>query len=275
MPPSLIYGVCALILLWYLVKGWRKGPARMVISILALGAAYIAGVLFGDAVVPLLRPLGFADLVLVGIARAATGLVAYLVIVAFGAILFKRTDQQDFGVVRFLYGLSGAGLGLVFGLVLIWGFVIAVRLAGSLTPTSVGKEAPILTEGGLPARLVDLARSWKDELDGGPVSALVKAADPLPASVYVSVDRTGRVLSNPAAARRFLQAPALRDWVSDPKLRALTDDPELQRALRDRDYAVVLRHPKVVDFLNEPKLIDRLKQTDLNGALEFALEEKK
>ena len=96
----------ALILIAFeIVRGWRLGVVRQVVRLLALFCAYAAALFGGRLLLPLLRPLlRVPDLLLSLVAGAILALVVYALINALGAILFKRTGQQDAGTVRLLYG---------------------------------------------------------------------------------------------------------------------------------------------------------------------------
>lgn len=271
-----IYGVCLLLLLWYVINGWSKGPARMLIKVFALAAGYVAALLGGETVAAFLTPLGYPQLVLLLLGRALAALVAYLVAVLCGAILFKRTAQQEVGIVRLFYGVTGGAIGLVFGLAVLWIFVIAVRVAGTLAPPSGTAVAPRTESGALSAlRLQFLAvlRAWKTELEDGPLNRVVKAADPLREQDYESADRLGVMLTDPSRVRRFWDAPAMREWANDTKARELSSDPEILRLGREGNFDALLRHPKVVAYLDDPDLPARVRRTDLAAALREAVPE--
>ena len=108
----------ALILVAFeIVRGWRLGVVRQLVRLLALVAAYGGGLFGGRLLLPVLRPfLRMPDLMISILAGAVLALVVYAVISTLGGILFKRTGQQGAGVVRLVYGICGAVLGIFFGL---------------------------------------------------------------------------------------------------------------------------------------------------------------
>jgi hypothetical protein len=268
--PTAIYGLCLLVLLWHLINGWRKGPARMLIKIFALAAGYVAALLLGEVVAPLLKPLGFADVVNLVLARAQVALIAYFIAVGCGAILFKRTGQQELGLVRFLYGVSGAAIGLAFGAVMVWLLLIFVRVTGLFTPPAASGDG-----GGMAARILGVVRDWKGEIENGPVSGIVKAVDPLRERDYETAERAGQLIGNPERLRRFWESAALREWAADERVKQLANDQELQKLVTARDFAAFLRHPRVVAFMNDPELIARARRTDFEAALREAVPELK
>ncbi len=279
MSASIFYGLCLLIFLWYLRKGWKAGPARMIVSICALAVGYVAAMMLGDLAVPILRPLGFPDLALLGLARAAIAVLGYLFVVAAGAILFKRTEHQEVGFVRLVYGLSGALLGLAFATVVVFALVISVRLVGTLAPpaprTATGVPVPARDRGtwsALGDRVITVTREWKDEIETGPIGPIAKVLDPLRPQEYETARRVSQVITNPESVRRFFEAPAMREWNQDERVKALAADAELGRLAQEHDFVKLMRHPKVVAFLNDPELIARAKRTDLSAALDYAVQ---
>jgi hypothetical protein len=276
----IFYLVCGGILLWNLVRGWRAGPARMAVAFGAIAAGYVAAIFAGELLVPPLRTLmGYPDIVLLGLGRIAVFLLAYFLVLGAGAVLFKRTSQQGIGLLRLLYGLSGAALGLLFGVCVVLAIVLAVRLAGALgegwasSPESLpraGVEDPSARTAG---RLLATSLAWKNELEEGPIGPIVKAADPLPARDYEMLTKAGRVLGRAEATRRFLEAPSVKWIVHGARFQALQADGDIIKMATRRDYAGILRHPKMVEFLNDPAVINRLRDVDLESAFNYALAE--
>ena len=117
----------------------------MAVAFGAVAAGYLAALLAGDIfVAPLRAVLGYPDFVLLGIGRAIAGMAGYFLILGIGAILFKRTSQQGVGLLRLLYGLSGALLGLLFGVCVVAVLTIAVRLVGTLAEGRLAvSESPV------------------------------------------------------------------------------------------------------------------------------------
>ena len=96
-------------------------------------AAYAAAYFGGSLILPLLRPiLKWPDFILSMIGGAVLALVVYGVIASLGSLLFKRTSQHPVGVVRLVYGFSGALTGIVFGLFFIWMILVGIRSVGSI-----------------------------------------------------------------------------------------------------------------------------------------------
>ena len=275
---TIFYLICGVILLWNLIRGWRAGPARMAVAFGALAAGYLVALLAGDALMPPLRTLlGYPDIVLQAIGRGLAGLVGYFLVVGLGAVLFKRTSQQGVGLLRLLYGLSGAALGLLFGLCLVWVLAISVRLVGALADgrlAATGASAPAEDTGvtsAMATQVLLTAKVWKKELEAGAIGPIVKVADPLPVRDYDRASRLGRLLGKPEAIHRFLEAPTIKPIVRDPRFQALAADPEINKLAAQGDYSALLRQPKVVEFMNDPAVLAKLKEVNVDAALLYAV----
>ncbi|MBO0694647.1 MAG: hypothetical protein J2P56_00950, partial [Verrucomicrobia bacterium] len=126
------------LILFEVLRGWRLGLMRQIMRLIALGAGY-AAFLGGSLLVPVARSFfRVPDPVLSIICSAILAFVVYVLISGAGAILFKRTTQQESGLVRLIYGIAGATVGLFFGLFLLWLTVASVRAVGALAEGQTG-----------------------------------------------------------------------------------------------------------------------------------------
>jgi hypothetical protein len=278
---TVFYLICGALLLWNVIRGWRAGPARMAVAFGAVAAGYLAALLAGDIfVAPLRAVLGYPDFVLLAIGRAIAGMAGYFLILGIGAILFKRTSQQGVGLLRLLYGLSGAALGLLFGVCVVAVLTISVRLVGTLAEGRLAAgESPLAGEtsgasGALATQVLLTTQAWKKDLEAGAIGPIVKVADPLPTRDYDRMNRLGRVLAKPETMRRFLEAPTIKPIVRDPRYQALAANPEIAKLATQRDYAALLRYPALVEFLNDPAVLAKFKEIDIDAALLYAAPEK-
>ena len=104
------------LILFEILRGWRRGLPRQVARLGALIAAYFAGWFASKFFGPLLGMFfRMPDALLSIIAGALFALVIYAVISGIGSALFRRTDQHESLTVRILYGSTGAVLGVFFG----------------------------------------------------------------------------------------------------------------------------------------------------------------
>src|SRR5438552_12576583 len=120
-----------ILILFEVVRGWRLGLMRQVMRLIALAAAYGAAFLGGSLCVPVARSFfKMPDPILSILCGAILALAAYALVSGIGAILFKRTSQQESGLVYFIYGFAGAILGLFFSVFFLWLTVASVRAVG-------------------------------------------------------------------------------------------------------------------------------------------------
>ena len=277
---SIFYVFCGVVLLANLIRGWKAGPARMTVKFGAVAVAYVAAIIFGDILVaPLRTVLAYPDLLLLALSRAIVGSICYILIVGLGAVLFKKTNQQGVGLLRLLYGLSGAMLGLLLGVCIAWVMIVSVRVIGAIAQgrnADREKSQPGVqheTVPGIAETILHTSAELKKDLEDGSMGPIVKAADPLAARDYGVLAKTGRVLERPEAIRRFLEAPTVRQLARDPKVQAVVADPEIAKLAAQRDYLALFRQAKFVDLLNDPAVIQQFRALDLEAALNYALPE--
>lgn len=290
---QLVFVSFALVLILFeVVRGWRRGLARQLARLGALVGGYLAAYFGGPLVAPFLAPFArmpeFAVSVVVGVIFF---LFVYAAINGLGTMLFRRTRQHDSTLVRLVYGVSGAFLGIFFGIVLVWMVVIGVRSLGALAqapaehqavnePAAVSartlhavdlRHGPLTEPNEQPSVLLSLAR-LKNSVEMGTVGQMVKRADFVPTNTYDTFGKLGRVVSNPEAAERFLSFPGARELSEHPKIVALRDDPEITQAIEQGRFIDLLQNQRLLDAMNDATLLQELKKFDLQRALDYALQ---
>ena len=270
------------LILFEVVRGWRLGAVRQAVRLFALGAAYAVAFFGGRMLLPLLRPfLRAPDLFISIVAGAILALVVYAVVTAFGAILFKRTSQQSAGIVRLLYGVCGAALGVFFGLFGVWLAVVAIRSAGAIASadlrthtTTQHHPAPLTARPqplpGAPAITVSLAK-LKNSIELGSLGEIVRAVDVVPVEAYQTLGKVGTVVSRPESAGRFLSYPGAKELAENAKIVALRDDPEIIELIQQGRFLDLLQNPKLIEAMNDPALAAQLRRFDFQKALDYAL----
>ncbi|MEO8439248.1 MAG: CvpA family protein [Spartobacteria bacterium] len=270
----------ALILVAFeIVRGWRLGLVRQLVRLLALGAAYAAGLFGGRWLLPILRPfLQVPDLLISIVAGALLALVVFIAINTLGAILFKRTGQQSAGLVRLVYGVSGGMLGIFFGFFSVWLIVVAIRSLGAIASAEVHRAEPVapLTARLKPATeapppMMQSLAKLKNSIELGPLGETVKAVDVVPDETYQTLGRVGTVVSDPQSAERFLSYPGARELTENPKIIALRDDPQIVELIQQRRYLELLQNPKLIEALNDSALATQVKSFEFQKALDYAL----
>jgi len=278
------------LILFEILRGWKRGIARQLARVGALIAAYFAAFYAGQFALPLLRPfLKVPDPILSALAGAVLGLFLYALITGLGTMLFKRTSQHDSALVRFFYGLSGATVGIFFGTFLVWLVVVGVRSLGAVADAKVQHEATEQNNAVLhavdrrrglsgpneesPTLMTSLAR-LKNSLELGVVGDAVKKADVVPTQAYGTLGKIGKLVSNPDSAQRFLSFPGAHELSQNPKIVALREDSEISDMIAQGRFLDLLQNPKILDAANDPGLAQKIKQFDLQKALDYALEQK-
>lgn len=277
-----------ILILFEIIRGWRLGILRQLMRVAAVIAAYAAGFFGGNMAVPLLRSMvTMPDIVLSALGGAILALLAYAIVASLGNILFKRTAQQSSGLLRLVYGSTGALVGLFFGAFFIWLILVGIRSVGSIasaqvearrrTSISSGLTAQPRRPDGTPAQtdldadsLMILLARLKNSVEIGVVGDVVKKTDAMPDGVYQTLGDMGTVLANPEMARRFLSYPGAKELGEHPKIVALRNDPEIAEMIAQGRIVELLRDRRIIDAANDPTLAARARQFDLKKALEFA-----
>ncbi len=281
-----------ILILFEVVRGWRLGLMRQITRLIALGAAYVAAFFGGSLFVPVARSfLKMPDPALSVLCGAVLAFAAYALISCVGAILFKRTTQQESGLVRLIYGLAGAVVGLFFGLFLVWLSMASVRAIGALAegqatsrsseeahvaqdPTShaLNVRHRFLSEPdhARPALATSLAR-LKNSLELGLLGSVLKNTDPISKKTYETLQKAGSVLSSPERTQKFLTFPGARELAEHPKIVALRSDREIADLIAQGRFMDLLQNPRVIEVVNDPALAARIKKFDIQRALDYAL----
>jgi hypothetical protein len=233
------------------------------------------------------------DLVLSALGGAILAFVVYAVVSGMGAILFKRTGDQDSRSIQLIYGFAGAIIELFLGVFTVWLIVVSVRAVGAVAEAHVRSQPVTVhaardpTSHALEVRrrflgneneqsaafAASLAR-LKNSLELGRLGSAVKQMDPVSQKTYDTLAKVAAVLSNPERARRFLSFPGARELSDHPRIMALRDDPEISEMIAQRRFLDLLRDQRIVDAANDPALAERIKKFDLQAALDYAIEQK-
>ena len=275
------------LILFEILRGWRRGLPRQVARLGALIAAYFAGwfasKFFGSLLGLFVR---MPDALLSVGAGVIFALMVYTAISGTGSALFRRTDQHESFVIRLLYGSTGAMLGAFFGLFLVWLMIVGIRSIGSVANAEVREQAndssvvhavdvrrrtlgePSEDEAPLTTSLARL----KNSLEMGVIGNTVRKVDVVPQRTYDLIEKVGRVAANPQNAERFLEFPGARELSEHPKVVALRNDQEIQQMLAQEQWLELIQDHRIIDAANDPDLRARLKKFDANAALNYALQ---
>jgi uncharacterized membrane protein required for colicin V production len=275
----------AVLVLFEILRGWRRGLPRQVARLGALIAAYFAGWFASKFFGPLLGMfVRLPDALLSILAGAIFAVVIYAIVSGIGSALFRRTDQHESLVVRLVYGSSGAVLGAFFGLFLVWLIVVGIRSVGSVANAEVREQANDSTV----VHAVDMRRRifaepgedetplttslarLKNSLEMGVIGNMVKKADIVPPTTYDLIEKIGTVAANPQYAERFLEYPGAKELSEHPKIVALRNDQEISQMLAQGQLLELIQDHRIIDAANDPELRARLKKFDVVAALNYA-----
>ena len=263
--------------------GWRVGIVRQVLGIVALLVAYLVGYFGGGLLGPLLhRIIDLPENVLAVVGAVVTGFVMYCAITLVGSIVFKKTAQQSVTIVRLGYGLSGAALGAVYGLFLVWIAILAVRLLGSVAETQIavaknphltlGKPTPTPTPKPTPpSAVVRGLAQMKHSLESGAAGAMVQQVDPIPGTLYSILHKLGVMVSDEKSVNRFLSFPGVQPLLAHPKVAALQIDPDITRDIINRNYLALIRNPRIVAAANDAEIGKLMRKFEFEKALDYAI----
>src|SRR4029077_14469920 len=131
------------LMLFEFIRGWRVGLMRQLVRFFAVSVAYASAIYGGRLLVPILRPfLRMPDFVVAMLAGSLLAILIYSIISNLGRIFFKRTAQHVSAPLRIFSGASGAVIGILFGVFLLWLVLVGVRSVGAIADGRVRARAP-------------------------------------------------------------------------------------------------------------------------------------
>lgn len=262
-------------LLGCLWLGWHRGVVRQAVAIGALCVAFYGAFHAGPMLAPLVPPIGFPVFVRPAVAGILAGAGIWIIIMVTSTILFKKTEEQSFGLIRWVYGAFGALFGLLFGVLVLGVIAWGIRLSGSFQEGVVRslKTAPHKLRPELPEStqtLIDL----KQFLDRTRASALLEKLDPLSPRFYSELEKAGQLLSSPEAIERLWNSPDMETITRHPKVIAVRNDAQIQGLLRSGNIMAALRHPRVQAACSDTSILTALGTVDLKKQVDLALHPK-
>jgi hypothetical protein len=227
------------------------------------------------------------DPILAVLGGAILAAVLFAAINLTGALLFRKTAQQESRFVRLIWGSTGAFLGILLGLFTIWLAFAGIRLVGSVAearlraqkaPTSAAGQpigaAQTQTESAvspLPNPLMAMLANMKNSLESGRIGEAVRTIDPLPPSLYRVLEKAGQVAWDARSAGKFLSYPGAREISDHPKVVALRNDARVMELIASGHIFELMKNPRMIEAMNDPALQARIKKFDLEQALDYAL----
>jgi colicin V production protein len=242
--------VCVVWLFVSFIRGWANGIFRQILAIVGLVGAAFAVSWFTGSVAGMLRPaLPLRGVVLTALSVVLIWGISYNVIMLIGRIFFKRTRDQDSGLVRLIYGTGGAAIGLIFGFVMILAFTIAIRVIGRVAANQV--EFQQARSGTAPAWVGNIAK-LKNSIELGVGRSIINQVDPIPRDFYRQIDYCTRLAVDPQSVQRMIDAPGFTRL--QPRVAQLERDPEIVAEVQRGDIVALASNPKVIALLNDSEL---------------------
>jgi hypothetical protein len=249
-------------------RGWAQGILRQLLVPLAILSASIIAALVTPMASGYFR--GLPAPVVALLVATAIWLFTYNLLLFIGGIIFKRTRDQDFVIIRLFFGVGGAAIAVVFALLQIWLVVVGVRFFGRIAEDQIAiQSARGVASGGF---VVGLAR-LKNSVELGSGKVILDQLDPIPQGVYNRLHQCSLLLANPRAMGRLLEFPAFHGLWEDPRIRALQADPEILEAVRRGDFLSVIMNPRVIALSNDPNIRALLSGDQIRSACDYASED--
>jgi hypothetical protein len=232
----------------------------------------MTGFWLGPLIAPIIPSLGLPHFLRPLLGGVFVGILISIAVSLFSQIIFRKTEDQGFGVIRLFYGFTGAGLGLAYGLFVLALAAWGVRFFGSfaeglVTGANAARTNPKKQPAVEPAPLVLINKA----LETSPAGTFLGMVDPLPPDMYPRLHKIGQIFTDQQAKERFLADPSVAAFSKSAKILSLKSDPELQEALHAGDVWAVLRNPKVQLAAADAQLLTALRTIDLDKALDHAL----
>ena len=257
----IIFAICVA---YATIRGCFRGLLLQLLVPLAIGGSALIVYFFAD---PFLSLLGMSSVTVspggLMLARALLGVLSFYLMMLAGGFLFRRTRDYDLIVSRLISGVGGALLGFIYGLVTVWFLMIFIQVIGRVAEDQVTLQ---VDRGLSPAPSISTLARAKASLDSGWLGEVSHWLDPVPGSVYDSIDRWSSILSRPDAVKQLMADPVFRPLVNNPTFQALANDPELSDSIEKGDLLGVVTNPKLVQFFTNGEVGQELVGKQWKGA---------
>ena len=268
-----LVSLALLIITMNIWSGWQNGVVRQILRVVAIIAAYLVGYKMGPilaAIVPNVAVLGSAQTTVVSI---LTGFLAYVLFRFIINMLFRKTKEQESFIMRIIYGVGGATIGLLFSMFFLIATLAGIRLLGTVVDAQfrvAEKRHEPLPDSTRTTVMTQLSKA-RQAVTNGPLAAVVETVDPTPAGLYQTLDRIATMTADPDAMNRFMSYPGTRQLMEHPSLKKLAEDPAIQTMAQKKDYIGLMQNPKVADMFKDESLREKLKKFEFMKAMDFAL----
>jgi len=250
------------IVLFFTIRGYRRGVIREGFSILSL----VFSALLAKPVGALLITLGFLSLENIPVflhslaAGGVGGIVAYVVLrlslFVIGKV-FKLYRKRE-GRAKVIVKAGGAILGGLFGIVLVFILAWYVLLFGKITPTPRNEaEAESLLM--LPAKMLS---THKQGLEQSTLGSIAENTSPVPDEIETSVEIFSEVSQNPEKLVELLEYEPITQMLEQESVLQLMGNQEIREMAEEGDFMGILNHPDVQSVMEDPDIQELMKSID-------------
>jgi len=285
-PGLIVLGVIGLFLLQGVWSGWTQGFPRKMASLLLLGGTSYGAWYFREPMATLAgNYLPVPQIALELVAFFYTFIFSYLVLLGVSYCFLKKTKDID-GANQFIYGATGATLGVTTNLAIIGLFAIGSKYAhtfieayktsepeeGSLTsgaganPTEAPKDMP---------RWVEYMGTTLGMLQETPIKDLVQDIEPIDTQKFRIGSKLTFFTRNARARSLFLQSPEAKQLLRSPTAHRLLADPEITKLANEGKWRELGNNKAVLDTLANPEAWEGVDLDKLEAAIDRAIAQAK
>jgi len=266
---GVIFLCSAVFILWEFWRGWRAGVVRSGINLVALFLSGVLGLLAGQTAASVFGGTNGLAGLFVGLGvGSVTAMVVFVLIWFLSSVLFKRTDHQAGGLLKFFWGLGGGFFGLLTALMILWSGISMIRAMGTLAEaqTEVAREKSRQV-----SKLATGMVTLKESLELGPTGEFIESIDVMPDDVYTLIRDVSVLSSDETSMVRFSEYPGIQDIMAHPKMIELLNDPDIVQAAQNKNFLAIVGNKNLRAALEDPTLVEQLQKIDLRAALNFAM----
>ena len=254
-------------------SGWQSGVVRQVLRIVAIIVSYVAGIKLGPVMATLVPDIAVLGSAQTPITSIITGFLCYVILRLVINMLFRKTREQESFIMRTIYGIGGATIGLFFSLIFLIATLVGIRLVGTVSDAQfrVAEKRHEPLPDNVRTGIMTQFSQARQAIENGPAAPVIMTIDPTPSDIYKTLDRVSTMTADPDAMTRFVSYPGTKQLMEHPSLKKLAEDPEIQAKLQKKNLIDLLEDSKVLALFNDTSLRDKLKTFEFNKAMDFAL----
>jgi|GEM_PF-1841107 hypothetical protein len=286
LEPKIYDYIIILILIGFAYRGWKKGAIKGIIGILCIVGSYYLGKPVGLAIQSFL-PLNNVPFLLHDIiAISVGGLLAYILLHIFFALVSKapflnnEEVKKSFGTIN---RILGSFISLVFALLIVIIFSIFIVIAGKMSSFLPERSTE---EQGMATTLImlptNMAIAHHENYMQSNFGILLKFINPLNENSPINIENMGienealetitnnieavkEVMENPEKIHELVNPKAIEKVMEQEALKKLSQNPEIRDLAEKGDIIGLMNHPKVLEAMNDPTVKEALEGMDVSS----------